>query len=247
VARRYGSLTITNGSYSFHSVEPTYHLEDIFGSRGRIAVLRTLANVSVPLSIRQIARQSGLSHVSTAAVLDGLVACGAVSETTAGRSRVHWLNRNSLIVRDIVLPALAAETAQPQALLSAVREALPAGVYSAVLYGSYARGDQTPLSDLDILLVYSSKDSVESESDALDSIAGELGRRLGVHVSVLAYSLEEALTLVERRGTMMDGVMADGIVLAGVPPVEWGRDLGRQTNRWTRGQLPQMSPGLPGQ
>jgi predicted nucleotidyltransferase len=212
-------------------MEPTYHLEDIFGSRGRVAVLRTLANVGVPLSIRQVALQSGLSHVSAAAVLDGLVATGAVAATTAGRSRVHWLNRDSLLARDIVLPALSAEAAQPERILDTLRGALPEGVYSAVLYGSYSRGDQTPDSDLDILIVEASTDLVGSRSDALDTLAQDLGRALGTRVAVLSYSVSEALELVERGGTMMDGVIADGIVLAGVPPAEWERGDDSEANR----------------
>ena len=124
-------------------MKPTYQLEDVFGTRGRVQVLRCLAGVHVPLSIRQVARQSALSHVATAAVLDDLVGMGLVAASTAGRSRVHWLERRNVFVERVVLPALSAVAAIPDSVMAALRAAVPDGVVSAVVFGSYARAEQT--------------------------------------------------------------------------------------------------------
>lgn len=202
-------------------MNPTFHIEDIFGSRGRVAVLRCLAGVQVPLSIRQVARQSGLSHVSAGAVLDDLVGMGLVAASVAGRSRIHWLERRNLYVEGVVLPALAAEVSAPDAVVAELKAAAPEGIVSLVLFGSYARGDQVPLSDVDLLVVAESASAVASALEHLDARLAELRARIGARVSVLGYTLDAAVHLVQQRDNLMDGVVRDGIVLAGVSPHDW--------------------------
>lgn len=212
-------------------MKPTYLLDDIFGSRGRVKVLRCLAGVQVPLSIRQVARQSGMSHVAAGAVLDDLVGMGLVAASTAGRSRVHWLECRSLYVERVVLPVFAAETAMPEALITELRAVAPEGVTSVVLFGSYARGDQTPLSDVGLLLVAESDSTLTKALEHLDEHSTQLRARLGARVSVLGYTLEAAVRLVQQGDNLMDGVVRDGLVVTGSSPAEWNSNAQGASDR----------------
>jgi predicted nucleotidyltransferase len=204
-------------------------LEDVFGSRGRVAVLRVLAGVSVPLSIRQVAVQAGMSHSPTAEVLDSLVSLGLVATTEAGRSRVHWLERRSVVVRSLVLPALAAEADLVDAAIRELRTFVPDTVYSAVLFGSRARGDHVRGSDYDVIIVEPDEATRDQTLGLVNRSSTELRARLGASVSVLAYSIQEVRDLAERGDNFMDGVVRDGVLLAGVSPRAWGcQDEGTQ-------------------
>lgn len=196
-----------------------YRIEDVFGTKARIACLRVLVRVAVPLSIRQVAAQARISHVAAADALDGLVRLGAVGASVTGRSRIHWLERRSLLVTDLVLPAFAAEETSYARLAAELAAFIPPRVGLAVLFGSYARGEQTPDSDIDLLVVGgSARDSL----DALDAVGAEMRARFGASVSVLGYTMEQARTLIAQGDNFMSGAIRDGLVVAGVVPTEWG-------------------------
>jgi predicted nucleotidyltransferase len=199
----------------------TIHLEEVLGSRGKIAVLRVLANVAVPLSIRQVAAQAGLSPAPTAEILDRLVSLGVVAATQAGKSRVHWLERRNLLVRELVLPALALEAGLVDAAVRELRAALPPTVYSAVLFGSRARTDHTTSSDYDVVVVEPDERTLQETLTHMDGLSTDLAASLGAPVSVLGYTLEDARGLLARGDNFMDGVVGDGVLLAGVSPRTW--------------------------
>lgn len=199
----------------------TYHTEEIFGTRSRVAVLRVLVGVSVPLSIRQVARQARISHVSALEALNGLVDLGVVASSIAGRSHIHWLERRSLITRALVLSAFEAEAGSGDVLIAELRRSIPEGFVSAVLFGSYARGDMRPGSDVDVLLVGTDRSALDEALDALDAAAAEMRAVFGATVSVMGYTLEQVNTL-RGSGTFIDGVAKDGIVIYGAAPYEWG-------------------------
>jgi len=180
------------------------------------------ARVAVPLSIRQVAAQARISHVAAAEALDGLVRLGAVGASVTGRSRIHWLERRSLLVTDLVLSALAAEETSYARLAAELAAFIPPRVDLAVLFGSYARGDQAPDSDIDLLVVGGSARDVRDSLDALDAVGAEMRARLGASVSVLGYTMEQARTLIDQGDTFMSGAIRDGLVVAGVVPTEWG-------------------------
>lgn len=199
-----------------------YHIEDVFGTKARIACLRVLSRVAVPLSIRQVAAQARISHVAAADALDALVRLGAVGASVTGRSRIHWLERRNLVVTDLVLPAFAAEETSYARLVAELAVFIPQLVSLAILFGSYARGDQTTESDIDLLVVGGSARDVRDSLDALDAAGAEMRARLGASVSVLGYTMEQARTLIAQGDNFMSGAIRDGHVVAGVVPTEWG-------------------------
>jgi predicted nucleotidyltransferase len=201
----------------------TIHTSDIFGSRSRVAVLGVLVNVSVPLSIRQVAVQAGLSHASAGEALDHLVSLGVVAASDAGRSRIHWLERRNLAVRQMVLPVFEAEAAAAQAAIEALVAALPSTVYSAVLFGSRARGENALDSDYDVVVVEPNRSNLERALASIDLASTDLRATLGAPVSVLGYTIDQALELVTRGDNFMGGVVREGISLVGMPPESWGK------------------------
>jgi len=207
----------------------TYHIDEVFGTRSRVAVLRVLSCVSVPLSIRQVAVQAGISHVAAMEALDVLTRTGVVASSVAGRSRVNWLERRNLITRDVVLPAFAAEAASGEATLGALRRFVPSDVLSAVIFGSYARGDWRPDSDLDVLIVCEDSASLAEALDEMDAAAEEMHAVFGTTVSVLGHTLAEVNAL-RGSGTFIDAAIAEGVVIRGTAPVEWGSLHEHQAN-----------------
>jgi predicted nucleotidyltransferase len=115
-------------------------------------VLAVLAGAEAEFTGRQLQRLVGTqSHRGVQLVLNRLVRQGVVTRRAAGRANLYALNRQHLAA-----PAIEALAHLRQTLVERLRE-LVAGWQvepaTAVIFGSVARGEDTPDSDLDLLLI----------------------------------------------------------------------------------------------
>jgi predicted nucleotidyltransferase len=82
------------------------------------------------------------------------------------------------------------ERAAVRRAVGRVREEIPAELVQASLFGSRARGEARPRSDVDILLVFAAlPPDREPHASRAEEIAGEIARRSGVPVAVWSVSL----------------------------------------------------------
>lgn len=202
-------------------MRPTYTVDDLLGSRSRIAVLRVLLGVSVPLNASQIAVRSKLSHVAAASVLSEFASMGVVLSSPAGRATVYWLSRDSVYVENVLEPLFQAERDVPQYLVDDLAWAFQDEAVSVVLFGSYARGDQTPESDVDVALVAENPDTKSALESAIAAHASEFRSRFGASLSALTYTREEAGMLWETSPSLAESLCRDGVVVSGLSPWEW--------------------------
>lgn len=202
-------------------MRPTYTVEDLLGSRSRISVLRVLLGVSVPLNASQIAARAKLSHVAAASVLSDFASMGVVLSSPAGRATVHWLNRESVYVQNMLEPLFQAERNVPEDVVDDLAWAFQDETISVVLFGSYARGDQTPGSDVDVALVAADPDKKSALESLIAAHASEFRGRFGASLSALTYSSEEAEALWDTSPNLAHSLCRDGIVVSGSSPWEW--------------------------
>ncbi len=208
----------------FHYMQTTYTIESILGNRSRVAVLRVLRGVLVPLNASQIARHAHLTHPAVTTVLHDLNSMGLVRSSSAGKANVHTLVRENLYVQNIVDPLFAAEEQIPEDILAALRAAFEAQTVSVVLFGSYARGDQDGNSDVDVVLVTADTAAKNRLESTLDNRIYELGVRFGASLSPLTYDLSEAAVLTNKAPELFHSISKDGITVCGLQPWEWTRN-----------------------
>lgn len=177
-------------------------------------VLAVLAGADAEFSGRRIHRMvpSGSENgVRNAA--ERLVAQGVVSSRRAGRANLYRLNRDHLAAPYI--EALATLRVQLFERLRSVISAWDVPPRWAMAFGSVARGEAGPLSDLDILVVRSrdgSEDSTEWRGQ-LDLLEDHAAAWTGNETRILEYSEDElgdaAVVAVLERA------LAEGIELYG--------------------------------
>jgi len=131
-----------------------FPLTRLLGSGGNVRVLRTLAAYGSPLSAPQLARETGLTPQGVRLVLDGLQAQRVLHVLGSARSQLFALNDDHPFTAPL-RGLFGSEQERWERLLQALRDALKAerGVRSAWLYGSVARGEDAPQSDIDVALV----------------------------------------------------------------------------------------------
>lgn len=217
-------------------MRPTHTIETIFGTRSRTAVLRLLHGVRVPLNASQVARQTRMSIPAAATALRELGSMGLVGSSPAGRAWVHWLVRENVYVRQIVDAAFEAEGSMPRELTLDLERAFATLSASVVLFGSYARGDQTAVSDIDVVLVAADRHARPPLDEAADVESMRLRYVWGATVSPLVYDMSEAAALWRTSPSLFAELERDGIVVSGMPPGEWGKhDTARRDSRGSAG------------
>lgn len=192
-----------------------YPLTIIFGSAGNVRVLRALVTNRAPQSAPELARLAGLSPQGVRLILDTLVQQQLVKAHGAGRAQLYALNESHPFAE--ALAALFQEEQQRwERLIATIHETLAkhgAAVRSAWLYGSVARAEDTPRSDMDIALLVSSSDVADQVREGLMPLEDEQHLR----ISLTALTPKELAALPDDDPWWSD-VVRDARVLKGSAP-----------------------------
>ena len=82
---------------------------------------------------------------------------------------------------------------------------------SVILYGSHARGDALPDSDIDILVVLDSSENLSHDWDQCIDRAADLASRTGVLISVMVCLAKD---FAEREHTLLMNIRREGVAVA---------------------------------
>lgn len=196
-----------NPSAPIKSVIPSAHSD----------VLRVLALTDITLTGRQVAALTGgaVSQKAVSTILNDLVVSGIVHRDFKGSAYLHRLNRDHLAADAIV--ALATMRIR---LLDALEATIaewkeqPVGVW---LFGSMARGDGSPASDIDLLVIRSETTSEDNRvwMSQLDAMTHDVTLWTGNECRILEYGHHEIRELVEQREPLLRSVLNEGILIEG--------------------------------
>lgn len=174
----------------FHNV-----MEEVAGSQEKIRVLRLLLRYPTKrFSGRETARLAEVSAPGAWRILKLFESHGLLERVRVGRSDA-WQLRRSNIIAGRLGSFFGRHTIEAEAM-DAVKKAIlkhaGAGVEKIVLFGSVARGDERPDSDIDVFVVVKNeKDKARAELGLLDA-ALELYDTVGNRLSTVVYTRKEA-------------------------------------------------------
>lgn len=177
-------------------------------------VLATLARADEGFSGRQLHRLVG--HASEPGVrkaAERLVDQGIVLKQEVGRAKIYRLNRQHVAAAHV--EGLAELRAILVSRLRATLEGWDEPPLAAVLFGSVARGEATPRSDLDLLIVRPK--AVDEDSSAWREQLARLEREAtewtGNDARILEFGAEELA--YQGAATVVEAAISDGIELFG--------------------------------
>lgn len=185
--------------------------------RAGAAALTVLAGTSAPLTGRRVAELAGAqSHASILRALNGLVGTGLVMVEPAGRANLYTLNRSHLLAPAVQDMIDSLNTVQAD--LIAALKAWPIQSLHASLYGSVARGEAGPSSDIDVLVVRPhdlDSDDVETWDGQLAEVEALILARTGNHLSWLETTIPDLSRAQRAREPIFDSWREDAIRLVG--------------------------------
>lgn len=165
------------------------------------AVLKQLAQTRVPMTARQISDLApAISLSSIRRSLDRLTASGLLIEEHLGRTRGFTFNRDHLLASHV--EAIVQASTELQLRIAKAVEQWNIPIIAVALFGSAARGEMTPDSDIDLLVLVSD----EGHTDAVESRVDELVEQ--IH----AWTGTTANPIVVKPGAEMSDAFLQGLI-----------------------------------
>lgn len=205
-----------------------YPLSRILASAGAVRVLRALARHGGELSIPMLVRPTGLSTEGIRNVLRALSAVGVVESLGQGRSVLYRLRRAHPLYQPLS-HLFEAEDARARRVFGALHEAAQVAVPDALavwVYGSTARGEDAPGSDLDVALVVPRQEAELAAAAFREQLAPVLDREQ-VTLSAIGLSGADVRRLAGRDDPWWRNVVADAQPVLGPAPAMLAERLDR--------------------
>lgn len=203
-----------------------YPLTWLLGTEANVRLLRELSRHGGQLSAPSLVTRTGLAKTSVWAGLAALQQIGMVSVAGTGRARLYSMRPNCML-RASLDALFDAEERRFQAILESIREAARAWRPQPVtvwLYGSVARGDDRPGSDLDIVVITTASPS-QRELDSIRDALHVAGESLGFAASVVGLGATDIARLVRERDPWWATIESEALVITGHRPNELARRL----------------------
>jgi predicted nucleotidyltransferase len=196
---------------------PLRHVVDrIFAAPSHLAVLRALRYSRPGLSARAVARGAGLSPQAAADALARLETVGVVRRTGSGRTQLLSINFDHYLVRELVLPIFEKEAGMREAVRKELAARLADKAVSVVVFGSAARGDASPESDFDVLLVVD-PGMRETAYEECHAAGDAIRERYGLAVEPVVFTLAKLRSMAAAGKPFVRSVLDEGIDIGRTP------------------------------
>lgn len=189
------------------------YIEMLLGSRVKVKILRTLCrHRGKEFTIRELAEFLNISHTGVRKALSDLYKMNAIRIRAIGRSHAIAINAESYVA-DLVDKIFKTEEETLRELVKLLRERLddPA-ITSAQIFGSIARGEEDPLSDIDLFILTKDKEKAE---DAVSELQREVSLRFGNTISPYILSGEELAD--KDKSQILEEIRKKHITVCGKP------------------------------
>lgn len=152
-------------------------LVDIVSSRVKAEILRLLFGLCLPeLHLRELVRRSGLSLGTVQQELRRLTRIGLVLARRDGNRVCYKANSEHPL-----FPEIKSIVIKTDGLAGLLTQALEAkGILVAFVFGSVARGEAGPESDVDLMIIGTV--GLREVSQRLSGLAGQLGREINPYI-----------------------------------------------------------------
>jgi len=187
-------------------------LNQILGNKNKVAILRHL--VLYPSEVatgRSLARELGMNQATCNNALNSLHRAGIVTRKHAGRSTMYQIARDTAVCEELLKPLFQAETLMPKEAVRMLVSGLEVKSIRAFLFGSMARGSDTPESDADILLVVNDGVDRNKALDRLSENTPEAYRRFHTGFNVVLLTESELAAKRKQKDNFVTSAMAEAI------------------------------------
>lgn len=198
-----------------------YHaLDQIYGSRKKLAVLRLFIRGGGNYSGRQVALRVGMDPKTSGSILADLLEAGVLERTRVGAAYLYSLQEEHVLVSKVLRPAFEIEEKLLDDYAADFLENLETPLLSFLLFGSTVRGEEGPASDVDLFAVVASEEDRERVEEEGARVALELASRYGNTPQLIVYEHSRFRKEARKREPFVREVLRTGRVVHGLSLTE---------------------------
>ncbi len=185
------------------------YMEKLLGSKTKIKILRALYRFSgKDFTTRELSRLIGVSHTGVLKALNDLEDMNIIEVGTHGKAHLLRLNEKSFLARRILKIFEVERETLGHLIEELEKSTVDMDVTSLALFGSIAKKNEAPRSDIDLLIVTCDKINAEKRISELQE---KFVKRFGNSISPNIMSPEEFKT----RKKFAKDVLEHGILIKG--------------------------------
>ncbi len=184
----------------------------ILSAQSSVAVIRALKDSKEGMSGRAISRAAGFTHQACRQALSKLDAVGCIERQGSGKIQLVRLNFNHLLVKDALLPLFRAEKHFTRSIREIIRKEFRDYARSATLFGSVARKEDRPGSDVDLLLISDEKNKL-CLSNKAHAFARQFILQYGIRLSPIVFTSRNARARYKKSDPLFENILSQGVDL----------------------------------
>lgn len=195
--------------------------DKLMNNEVKTRLLRVLCRHDAEWTGRQLSRELGVSPTTASKFLKELVSEGVVNMKGAGRSHMYNLNNKSYVVKKLLKPFFEKEKDIFSSIVSLIKKAISktnVNVESVAFFGSIAQKNDTPGSDIDLLIIVSSSRDKSKIEAGLDSISIEVAENFQTVVSPYILSSAQFKKMYKMKRPIILEILKSYILVTGKTP-----------------------------
>jgi len=209
-------------THRHYQMQFQHPLNRILGSEYKIRILRFLCRKGGEWIGRRLAAELAMNPVTAHRALRELHQTTVLDFRKVGSHFLYSLRDDHCLVREILRPLFEREAHAQARLLETLKRAfrtkLRSSVVAAATYGSLARGQERPTSDVDLLVLVSSVQAKRDVRESLDRVGETVMRTFGNPLALYVNTVREAQQKARRGLPVFRNILRDHQRL-------WGRPL----------------------
>lgn len=196
-------------------------LDKILNNELKIKILRFLCKTEAEWSGRQIAQEIKVSPAACHKALRELNNERALLLRSIGRSYLYRLNKENLIISELLKPLFERESKIPddvyRAIVRNISSLVIKDIASIAVFGSMKKGKERPTSDIDLLVLVKNPEDKRKVEEDFGKVNGKIIGKFGNTVSSYIQTIEEFKLKYKRGLTLVKNILKSHRLLFGKP------------------------------
>jgi len=183
----------------------TPKMDKLFGSKTRVSLLaKLMMNPDKRFYLRELSRELRIPYSMVYKEEKNLVSLGIVKEEKRGRVTLVSVNKNLPYFAE--LKNLMIKTVGLGDLLRSALSELK-GIRYALIYGSFASGDESESSDVDVLIVG------DATEERILSVVSQIEKDVGREINYILWSEEEFMKRVKSGHHLLRDIASKRVIM----------------------------------
>ncbi len=190
-------------------------LNAVFSAQSNMKIMRAMINYSQGITGREVSRITGLSPRACLNSLSSLESLGIIKRLRGGRDHSFQLNTKHFLYSEVLSPLIIAEKKFQDAIKKDITYKLKGKCKSIYVFGSVARKEDSPNSDLDICVVMNNKKEQHILENEITELSKEVFQKYGIALSPFFITANDFMHKYNSNKAPVADIVKEGILIYG--------------------------------